>query len=159
MSDNFTAYPDLFAGAEVCEVCARLIADRRFRSSNWLLLADGNVELLTKEELLKALRDPPVGSLIYVRAGGRRHGFIRALRFSSTSSLVAICGEDEGVILAPRDRLRRLLDLAVRAYERLKRKAPLLEGCEARDWLHEDICKEVEEVRGDPLWRVIVRAL
>jgi len=159
VSESFTAYPDLYAGSEVCEVCARLIEDRRFRSSHWILREDGAVEVLTRERLLEVLRDPPVGSLVYVRSGGRRHGFVRALRFSSSRTLAAICGEDEGVLLVPRGRLRELVDLAKEVYAVLKRKGALLEGCSASEWRHEDLCRRVEGVRGDPLWRVIVRAL
>jgi len=159
VSENFTAYPDLYAGGEVCEVCAQLIKDKRFRSSHWLLCEDGAVEILTKERLLEVLRDPPAGSLVYVRSGGRRHGFIRALRFSSSRTLAAICGEDEGLILVPRERLRELVDLAKKARAKLGRKGALLEGCSVSEWKHEDLCCRIEGVRGDPLWRVIVRAL
>jgi len=159
VSENFTAYPDLYAGGAVCEVCAKLIGDRRFRASHWLLLPDGAVKLLSKAELLEVLRDPPPGSLVYVRSGGRRHGFLRALRLSSSQTLAAVCGEDEGAMLVPKERVRQLVDLAREAYSALKRKSALLEGCSAREWVHEDLCREIEGVRGDPVWRVIVRAL
>ena len=159
VSENFTAYPDLFFGGAVCESCARLIEDRRFRSSHWLLRGDGTIELLPKEKLLEVLRNPPPGSLIYVKSKGRRHGFLRALRLRSSITLAAVCGEDEGAMLVPRERLRTLVDLAREAYAALKRKSALLEGCSAREWVHEDLCREIEGVRGDPVWRVIVRAL
>lgn len=158
VSESFTAYPDFFSGGWVCEVCAQLIEDRRFRSSHWLLV-DGAARTLSKEELLQVLRDPPVGSLVYVRSSGRRHGFIRALRFASSKTIAAVCGEDEGVLLVPKERLRSLVDLAVEAYAVLKRKRALLEGCSAPEWRHEGLCKKIEEVRGDPVWRIVVRAL
>ena len=158
VSESFTAYPDLFAGMLVCDVCAQLIEDPQYRRSHWILV-DGRVELLDKVRLLEVLRDPPEGSLVYVRSGGRRHGFIRALRYASTKSIAAVCGEDEGPILIPRERLRHLVELAERAYRALRRKGALLEGCNVREWVHEELCREVEAVRGDPAWRVVVRAL
>jgi len=158
VSENFTAYPDLFSGMLVCEVCAQLIEDAKYRRSHWVLV-DGKVEILDKGKLLEVLRDPPVGSLIYVRSGGRRHGFVRALRYVSTRSYAALCGEDEGPLLVPRGRLRYLVELAERAYRALKRRGALLNGCDAKEWVHEDLCREIEVVRGDPAWRVISRAL
>jgi len=158
VSEKFTAYPDLYAGALVCDVCAQLIEDAKYRRSHWVL-ADGKVELLGKAELLEVLRNPPEGSLVYVKSGGRKHGFVRALRYASTKSVVALCGEDEGPILVPRERLRYLVELAERAYRALKRKGALLEGCSANEWVHEDLCREIELVRGEPAWRVISRAL
>jgi hypothetical protein len=158
VSEKFTAYPDLFAGMLVCDVCAQLIEDPKYRRSHWVL-ADGKVEVLDREKLLEVLRDPPEGSLVYVRSGGRKHSFVRALRYASTKSIAALCGEDEGPILVPRERLRYLVELAERAYGALKRKGALLEGCSAREWVHEDLCREIEMVRGEPVWRVIVRAL
>jgi hypothetical protein len=158
VSENFVSYPDLYAGDGVCNVCGMLLRDKRFRSSHWVMAGD-EVKILSKDELLQVLRSPPPGSLIYVKSGGRRHGFLRGLRFASSNSLVALAGEDEGVILVRRERLAELVKLAEEAYGKLGRKAPLLDGCGARDWVHEDICKRVEQVRGDPAWRIIVRAL
>jgi len=159
VSEKFTAYPDLYAGLRVCDACARLIEGKIYRMSSWLLREDGSVEVLPKGRLLEVLRDPPVGSLVYVRGAGRKHGFVRALRFSSSRTVAAVCGEDEGVLLVPRERLRELVDLAREAYAALRRKGALLEGCSASEWRHEDLCKKIEGVRGDPAWRVIVRAL
>jgi hypothetical protein len=158
VSEKFTAYPDLFAGTLVCDACAQLIEDPKYRRSHWILV-DGRVEILDKQRLVEVLRDPPVGSLIYVKSVGRKHGFVRALRYASTMSMVTLCGEDEGPILVPRERLRYLVDLAEGAYKALKRKGALLEGCDAREWIHENLCREIETVRGEPAWRVIVRAL
>ena len=158
VSENFTAYPDLFSGMLVCGVCAQLIENPVYRRSHWVLV-DGRVEVLDKARLLEVLRNPPEGSLVYVRSGGRKHGFVRALRYASTKSIAALCGEDEGPILVPRERLRYLVELAERAYRALKRKGALLEGCSANEWVHEDLCREIETVRGEPAWRVISRAL
>jgi hypothetical protein len=158
VSEKFTAYPDLFAGMLVCDVCARLIEDPKYRRSHWVLV-NGKVEVLDKAKLLEVLRNPPEGSLVYVKSGGRKHGFVRALRYASTKSIAAICGEDEGPILVPCERLRYLVELAERAYRALKRKGALLEGCSTKEWVHEDLCREIEVARGEPAWRAIVRAL
>jgi len=159
VSGKFTAYPDLFAGLEVCSACAELIEGRRYRSSHWILREGGGIELLTRERLLEVLRDPPVGSLVYVRSSGKRHGFVRALRYRSSSRFAAVCGEEEGALLVERERLRELVELAERALSALKRKRALLEGCSPSEWVHEELCRKIEEVRGDPLWRVVARAL
>jgi hypothetical protein len=158
VSEKFTAYPDLYAGTAVCDVCGRLIEDQRYRRSHWILIGD-DVKLLGKEELLKVLENPPPGSLIYVKSSGRRYGFLRALRFTSSGTMVALCGEDEGVVFIPRDRLSYLVKLAEDAYNTLKRKTPLLEGCSAGEWMHEGLCKEIEQVKGELAWRIVVRAL
>jgi hypothetical protein len=159
VSEKFTAYPDLYAGLNVCSLCATLIEDRRFRASHWVLVGDEIRLLSSKEELLRILQDVPVDSLVYVRSSGRRHGFIKCLRFRSSERLVALCGEDEGLQLTTRERLSKLVDLAVKAYSVLKRKSSLLEGCDTLEWKHEDICRMVEGVRGDPVWGIVIRAL
>jgi len=159
VSEKFVSFPDLYSGGTLCEVCARLVEDRRFRASHWLLLPDGTVKLLSKGELVEALRNPPPGSLVYVKSKGRKHGFLRALRFRSTTTVAAVCGEDEGALLVPREKLARFVELAEKAYAALKRKQALIEGCSASEWVHEDLCREIEEVRGDPLWRIVTRAI
>jgi len=126
--------------------------------SHWILVGD-EVRILSKDELLNVLKDPPVGSLIYVKSSGRKYGFLRALRFASTRTHAAICGEDEGLVIVQRSWLSRLVNLAVKAYSTFKRKEALLEGCRASDWLNRELCEEVEKVRGDPAWRIVVRAL
>jgi hypothetical protein len=159
VSEKFTAYPDLYAGLNACNLCAILIEDRRYRMSNWILVGDEVRVLSSKEELLKLLQNVPVDSLIYVRSSGRKHGFVKCLRFRSSKQIVAVCGEDEGLQLTTRERLSELVGLAVRAYSVLKRKSSLLEGCSTLEWRYEDVCRMVEVVRGDPVWRIVVRAL
>jgi hypothetical protein len=159
VSEKFTAYPDLYGGLQACNLCATLVEDRRYRASHWVLVGDEVRLLSSREELLKFLQDVPVDSLIYVKSSGRKHGFVRCLRFRSSERLVALCGEDEGLQLTTRERLSELIGLAVKAYNVLKRKSSLLEGCDILEWRYEDVCRAVEEVRGDPVWRIVVRAL
>ena len=61
--------------------------------------------------------------------------------------------------LTIRERLSELVGLAVKAYSVLKRKSSLLEGCDTMEWRYEDVCKLIGVVRGDPVWRIVVRAL
>ena len=161
VSEKFVSYPELYHGSLVCDVCSRLFEDRRLRSSSWVLVGDdfkvfGDGD---KEGLLEFLRDPPEGSIIYVKSGGRRYGFLKCMRFTSTRSRVVLCGEDEGPVIIPRERLAYLLDLAAGLYKKLRKKAPLLEGCLPHEWVHEEECRRIEEVRGDPAWGIVVRAL
>jgi hypothetical protein len=128
VSEKFTAFPDLYAGLQACSLCATLIEDRRYRASHWVLVGDEVRLLGSKEELLKVLQDVPRDSLVYVRSSGRKHGFIKCLRFRSSERLIALCGEDEGPQLTTRERLSELVGLAVRAYNVLKRKSSLLEA-------------------------------
>jgi len=158
VSEKFTSYPDLYAGTAICDVCGKLIEDPRYRKSHWILTGN-DVKLLTKEELLKVLEDPPPDSLIYVKSTGRKYGFLRALRFTSTNTMVVLCGEDEGVVFVPRDRLSYIVKLAEDTYNTLKRKTSLLEGCSTSEWVHEDLCREIEQVKGELAWRIVVRAL
>jgi hypothetical protein len=159
VSEKFTAYPDLYAGLQACSLCATLIEDRRYRASHWILVGDEVRILDSKGELLKILQNVPVDSLIYVKSSGRKHGFIRCLRFRSSERLIALCGEDEGPQLTTRERLSELVGLAAKAYSILKRKSSLFEGCSTPEWQYEDVCRAVEMVRGDPVWRIVVRAL
>jgi hypothetical protein len=158
VSEKFVGYPDLFAGSMVCEVCSKLFEDRRLRASNWVLVSS-EFRVLDKKELLSVLRSPPVASLIYVKSGGKKYGFLRCMRFTSTKSCAALCGEDEGPVIIAKDRLATLVDLAVEAYKKLKKKSVLLDGCSPNEWVCEDLCRRIEEVRGDPAWRIVVRAL
>jgi len=117
------------------------------------------VKTLSKEELMKVLEDPPTNSLIYVKSAGRKYGFLHALRFTSTNTMVALAGEDEGTVIVTRERLKYLISLAREAYNVFKKKTPLLEGCDINDWMHKELCEKVERVRGEMAWRIVVRAL
>jgi hypothetical protein len=158
VSEKFVSYPDLFAGGMVCEVCSKLFEDKRLRASSWILV-NGEFRFLDRKEVLSVLRNLPENSLVYIRSSGRKYGFLKCMRFRSTKTVAVVCGEDEGPIVVPRERLAKVLDVAVAAYRVLKRKAALLEGCSASEWVHEGVCRAVEELRGDPLWQAVVRAL
>jgi len=158
VSDDFVSYSELFPGTFVCDVCNKLLRDPQYRKSHWVLTGD-EVRALSKEELMKVLEDPPINSLVYVKSAGRKYGFLHALRFSSTSTMAALAGEDEGAILVPRERLKQLISLAKEAYSAFKKKTPLLEGCSPNDWAHEELCERIERVRGELAWRLVVRAL
>ncbi|MCI4407510.1 MAG: hypothetical protein JHC26_00325 [Thermofilum sp.] len=157
-SENFVSFPSLFHGTGICNVCAELLSSDKYRKNSWLLVGD-EARLLGKSEVLDVLRNPPPGSVVYVKSTGRKYGFLEALRFASTESVAVVAGEDEGYILVPRQRLTAMVDFAVDAYRTLKRKAALLDGCSTSEWVHEELCRKIEEVRGDPLWRIVVRAL
>ncbi|MEM2272392.1 MAG: hypothetical protein QXP56_06985 [Archaeoglobaceae archaeon] len=157
-SDNFVSYGDVFEGERVCDLCFKLLSDPKYRRSNWIV--QGNeIRLLEKEDLLKVLLDVPPGSLVYVRSIGKRLAFLKALKVRSTATLVAVCGEEEGVVMAKREKLKEFIDLANKAREAGIKKTEMLEGCSTASWKHKDLCTKIEEVRSDPLWRIVVRAL
>jgi len=158
VSEKFVSYSDLYHGSSVCEVCAKLIEDQSFRRSNWVLVGD-ELKVLSKSELLNILLNPPEHSVIYVKSSGRKYGFLRCLKHTSTKTVAALCGEDEGLVLIERSKLRQLVELAQKAYNVVKRKEDLLSGCSTSNWVYEEICKLIEEVRGEPAWRIVVRAL
>lgn len=158
VSEKFVSYPDLFAGGMVCELCSKLFEDKRFRTSSWLLV-NGEIRFLDRKELLDMLRNLPENSLIYIKSSGRRYGFLKCMRLRSSKSTAVVCGEDEGPITVPRERLVKVLDAAVAAYKVFKRKSVLVSGCTASDWVYEDVCRSVEEHRGEPLWQAVVRVL
>ncbi len=54
----------------------------------------------------------PPGSLIYVKAMGRKLGMLSCLRFVATEKFAALCGEEEGFIYVDRTHLLKLTDLA-----------------------------------------------
>jgi hypothetical protein len=101
VSEKFVGYPDLFAESMVCEVCSRLFDDRKLRSSNWILV-NNEFKVLDKKELLDNLKNPPVGCIVYVKSSGKKYGFLRCMRFASTMSYVALCGEDEEPVIVSR---------------------------------------------------------
>ena len=158
VSDRFVGYADLYSGSTVCRTCARLFEDRKLRSSNWVL-AGGEFRVVGGEGILEVLRDVPEGGLVYVKSSGRKYGFLRCMRVRSTKTLAAVCGEDEGPFLVPRERLAWILDTAERAYRLFKRKSTLLGGCAPGEWIYADVCRSIDELMGDPVWRIVVRAL
>jgi hypothetical protein len=158
VSGDFVSYSELYPGEVVCDVCNKLLRDPQYRKSHWVLTRD-EIRTLSKEELMRVLEDPPINSLIYIKSAGRKYGFLHALRFTSTSTMAALAGEDEGAILVPRERLKRLISLAKEAYDTFKKKTPLLEGCSPNDWTHRELCEQIERVRGEMVWRAVVRAL
>ncbi len=135
-----------------------MLTDTRYRKNHWVL-TDSGVKFLDKDELKEVLKNPPPGSLVYVRASGRKLSFARALRFRSSAGFVALVHEDEGFVYMPRNRYTQLWGLAERAFNVFKKKTTLLEGCSTDEWVYEELCREVEEARGDPAWRIIVRVL
>jgi hypothetical protein len=158
VSDDFVSYSELYPGKVVCDVCNKLLRDPQYRKSHWILTGD-EIRTLSKEELMKILEDPPINSLVYIKSAGRKYGFLHALRFSSTSAMAALAGEDEGAILVPRERLKHLIGLAKEAYSTFRKKTPLLEGCSPNDWVHRELCEQIGRVRGEMAWRAVVRAL
>lgn len=156
-SDNFVDYGLMFAGGMACDVCYNVV--KNFRKSSWILEGD-SIKELKREELLRALRESPPGSLIYIKSRGQKLSFIQCLRYRSTGAVAALCGEEEGAVLAPKERVREYIDFAVKAYEALGKKTYLAEGCPPSVWAErEELCRRVEELRGDPLWSIVVRAL
>ncbi len=158
VSENFVSYSDLFVGNGLCNVCARLFSDRKLRSSSWILV-NNEFTLLDKKNMLKTLRDPPINGLIYVKSTGRRYGFLKCMKYYSTNTHVALCGEDEGLIFVNRSKLKQLVEIAEKAHSLFKTKKTLLNGCSTGDWVYEDICRVIENIRGDPAWPIVVRAL
>jgi len=158
VSEKFVSYPELYYGSLVCDVCARLLEDKRLKSSSWVLVG-GEFRVLERSELLGVLMNPPEGSVVYVKSYGKRYGFLKCMKFASTKTHVVLCGEDEGLVIVPRERLAHLVGLATEFYRKLRRKTTLLEGCLPSEWVYEDVCREIEAVRGDPAWRIVVRAL
>ncbi len=155
-SDNFAGYDKLYGGGYVCGVCADLL--KNWRNRHFILAGDVPREL-KREELLKAILAQPPGSLIYVKAMGRKLGMLSCLRFMATEKFAALCGEEESFIYVDRTRLLKLADLAQMAIKTLKRKTALLEGCRAEEWIHRELCEEVERWRRDPVWSVLTRAV
>jgi len=157
-SEKFVGFPDMFDGDMVCDVCYKIFTSQEFRRRNWAIVGD-EVGILDKKQLFKMVSDPPVNSLIYVKSSGRKMGFLRCLRYASSKTMVALCGEDEGPVIVDRQRLRHVLSIAYEAYNTFKRKKTLLEGCSPREWEHHDLCMKIESMRGDPLWQILVRVL
>ncbi|MEM4436137.1 MAG: hypothetical protein QXO22_04160 [Thermosphaera sp.] len=157
-SDSFVTYGDVFNGRMVCRTCHDLVRDQKFRRSHWVLGVDG-VRVLDKAELMDAITGAPEGSLVYVKSRGQKLTFLRALRHRSTKNYVAVCGEDEGVVIVRRERVRTFVERAREAHSLGIRKTEMLEGCSTRSWTYKEVCDFIEGVRGDPLWRIVVRAL
>jgi hypothetical protein len=155
-SDNFTGYDKLYGGGYVCGVCAELI--KSWRNKHFILVGDAPREL-RREELLGTILTQPPGSLIYVKSAGRKLGMLPCLRFAATERYAALCGEDEGFVYVERNRLSKLADLAQAAVKTLKRRSALVEGCRAEDWVHRELCEEVERRRGSPAWSILARAV
>lgn len=157
-SDSFVTYGDVFNGRMVCRTCHDLVRDQKFRRSSWVL-AGGHVRILDRQGLLDALLNAPEGSIVYVRSRGQKLTFLKALRHRTTKNYVVVCGEDEGVVIARRERVRTFVERAREAHSLGIRKTEMLEGCSTRSWTHKEVCDFIEGVRGDPLWRIVVRAL
>jgi hypothetical protein len=158
VSENFVSYSELHHGSLICEICAKLLEDQNYRRSSWILVGD-ELKVLSKKELLDVLQDPPERSVIYVKSSGRRYGFLRGLKYMTTKNMVVLCSEDEGVVFVERNKLKQLVKLAKKAYSVLGRKKDLLCGCSVGNWVHKELCEEIEKVRGDPVWEIVVRAL
>lgn len=157
-SDKFVTYGDVFSGSMACDVCYMLVKDQRYRRSSWILVGS-EVRILDKSQLLDAILKAPPGSLVYVKSRGQKLSYLRSLRLRSTVEYIVMCGEDEGLIV---ERRSKVLEYAGRLTELLSlgfRKSDLLKGCSVEMWRYRDECEYVEKVRGDPLWRVLVRAV
>lgn len=157
-SDSFVSYGDVFNGGKACKTCYTLVKDQKFRRSHWILEAN-SVRVLDKTQLIDAIANAPEGSLIYVKSRGQKLTFLRALRHRSSKNFIVVCGEDEGVVIARREKARELIEKARKALSLGLKKTDLLNGCSTSMWIHKDICEFIEQVRGDPLWRIVTRAL
>ena len=147
-SEKFVGFPDMFDGDMVCDVCYKIFTSQEFRRRNWAIVGD-EVGILDKKQLFKMVSDPPVNSLIYVKSSGRKMGFLRCLRYASSKTMVALCGEDEGPVIV----------ISYPVYLAPKREMSLLDRFSPREWEHHDLCMKIESMKGDPLWQILVRVL
>jgi adenylate kinase family enzyme len=155
-SDNFAGYDKLYGGGCACGICADLI--KNWRNKHFILV-DGTPRELRRDELLKTMLTQPPGSLIYVKSAGRKLGMLSCLRFMATEKYAALCGEEEGFVYVDRSRLLKLAELAQVAVKTLKRRTAMVEGCRVEEWVHRELCVDVEMWRRDPAWSILTRVV
>jgi len=158
--ETFTAYPLLEGGSIVCGRCWSMLKNGDLRRRSWLACIEGNkpaVRFLSRQEALQVLLEPPQPPFaVYLTKTGKKQGFLLLANRVSTSRDLFYVALDDQLLLVDRKKLQRYVELARRAVEAGLRKGDLSEGCGVKAWEHEDLCREVEAVRGDPLWGLAV---
>lgn len=78
VSDNWTGWSALHPGDGVCQACATLLKDQRFRHKNYIASPEG-VKFLQRGEFWEALQDPPEPPFVAVATtSNKKQLWIRA---------------------------------------------------------------------------------
>ena len=78
VSENFTNWPDLYAGDVFCCRCSRLLKDPIYRRSNWIADADG-FRTFKRDEFSSIIRSAKPPYSIFVTRSYKKHGFLHGI--------------------------------------------------------------------------------
>lgn len=158
-SNNFTSWNLLGDGDCICEYCYTLCRDQQYRRKSWVATPDG-IKFLKREEVLPVLLDPPkIPFAIYITRSGKKQGFLHLRkRVNYSKERYYIAFEDE-LLFITRFELQRMVDVAKKARELKFPKTELINGVSITRWQYEDLCMQIEELRNNPVWEVVVYAI
>lgn len=159
-SSSFTEYNRLlYWGDVVCPACAAALKTPELRRRSWLATLS-ELRFLTRTEVYWAVLEPPEPPFaLYATRTGKKQGWIvlgAMVAWSREAYPVSFDGELVWVERRAAHRLHRLLDRLEAAGAKARE---LLSGCEPRTWAADrEACRELDEVRGSPLWRLLAWA-
>jgi hypothetical protein len=177
-SANFTSWDLLASGSGICRSCQDVFSNQEYRRRSWVMLRDSsnindkadseekqqrNQFFRKAKEVLPFIVSPPKPPFaIYTASTGQKQTFLKLFRvgfFNHSRDPFWICDEDLGLIHVHASRARELSELASLGFRTFGKKLPLLEDFSVKDWEHVELCEQIEIVKGDPLWQLIVRLL
>ncbi len=159
-SDNFTSWNLLGAGDSLCASCERIFTNQNYRRKSWVR-SNGLAEFHKPKEMLPLLINPPEPPFyLYITASGQKQTYLQLFRKGANMNQNAfwIADEDAGLLHVLPPRISELEAFAREAYEKLgQKKWKLIHGAPAHDWKQREICERIAQLRGDPLWQLVVR--
>ncbi|XRP97793.1 hypothetical protein ACO3UB_08340 (plasmid) [Methanocaldococcus sp. 16A] len=158
-SGNFTAWNELQEGNVICEYCYTLVREQQYRRKSWVANKEG-VRFLQKDEILDTLMNPPQPPFaIYLTKSGKKQGFLKLINRVAYSKKQYFTAFEDSLIFVEQDVLREMVDVARKARKLKFSKTELLEGPKTHNWIYDDLCKQIERFRKNPLWEVVVYAV
>jgi len=163
ISNSFTAFYQLGAGACVCEFCYSFLKEQTFRRKSWIVV-ENRVEFLKRAEILDKLLLDKVLKFIYVTKTGQRQGWVGVLNMINQSrGKVFICTDWIGHFIVSKAKLRELSNIAKELRQAGISKSTLLSGkpsihemAKILDKKLEDKFNKIKKFVNTQEWEIIV---
>lgn len=161
-SDNFTSWDLLGAGDSLCVACETIFKNQNYRRKSWSW-SNKVTEFHKPKEMLAVMLDPPQPPFhLYITTSGQKQTFLKLFRKGPNMSRESfwLAEEDIGLLHVHYSMVKEFELFAREAFLKLgAKKWKLLQGPSVEDWKEKELCERIELMRGDPLWRLIVRLI
>jgi len=164
LSNSFTAWSTLTHGECICEECASIFADGRFRRKSFVVSED-NLEFFKNDSAIKILFDPPQPPFfIHIAKAGKKYTFLSLMNNVATNrkSYYFSYEKMDVPVYFKYEKAKEYLFYISEAIKRKVTKTELLQGFKIKTWERaikegfEDLLNQIRKFQKNPLWEVLV---